>query len=372
MIINDELKALRQLIAQSPAGPDLLRKISEEVERIKSVWLSRLGNHAKDYIIKRYTAYQQRLLLELSDRLYRTVDTANSQEHEHELAVLEVLLALGQFQIHNFSRYMDEQGKIPDAMTGKVRAKLSDDADRMSAALQQVELEPGLKTLLLDFLGTLISSTLYKKMMYGQMEYLYQWFEMMEVTISFNDDRDLTYSIIEALFQLNFNYGGFCYWYEQRIVQNTAQVDKAGRHAALQQQSLIVRSLPVRRDMRYDPSLASVDELIGIWLDQFMRTDTVSKNDDEPDRYIKTELKLTVAQLALLLRLLYEEEVFAVKNIASLLKFFTRYFRSKYQERISYGSMNKLYYAADQFTAAAIKDLLQRMIDRLNKMFFPT
>jgi len=85
----------------------------------------------------------------------------------------------------------------------------------------------------------------------------------------------------------------------------------------------------------------------------------------------KIELKLTVAQLALLIRLLYEEGIFAMKNIASLLRFFSMHFMSKKQEHISHGSMNKLYYSSDQFTGIAVKELLLKMIAKINKMFFP-
>ncbi|WP_179414593.1 hypothetical protein HDF19_00390 [Mucilaginibacter sp. E4BP6] len=83
------------------------------------------------------------------------------------------------------------------------------------------------------------------------------------------------------------------------------------------------------------------------------------------------ELKLTIAQLALLLRLLYEEGIFVVISIASLLRFFSLHFMSKRQKQISYGSMNKLYYSGDQFTGYAVRELLLNMVNRLNKMFFP-
>jgi hypothetical protein len=70
--------------------------------------------------------------------------------------------------------------------------------------------------------------------------------------------------------------------------------------------------------------------------------------------------------------LLYEEGIFALKNITALLKFFSFRFTSKKQEHISYGSMNNLYYSADQFTGYAIRELLLKMVAKVNKMFFPT
>lgn len=98
---------------------------------------------------------------------------------------------------------------------------------------------------------------------------------------------------------------------------------------------------------------------------------TLKMGTSEASSINKMELKLTIAQLALLLRLLYEEGIFVVISIASLLRFFSLHFMSKRQKQISYGSMNKLYYSGDQFTGYAVRELLLNMVNRLNKMFFP-
>lgn len=91
----------------------------------------------------------------------------------------------------------------------------------------------------------------------------------------------------------------------------------------------------------------------------------------EKDAPAKLELGLTVAQLVMLLRFLQAEGVFGTLRVATLLRFFSKYFRTRKQVQLSYGSMNKLYYSGDQFTAAFIRDLLLKMVARINQVYFP-
>lgn len=139
----------------------------------------------------------------------------------------------------------------------------------------------------------------------------------------------------------------------------------------LKKQLLFLRSTPVMLRMSYNPDLKPVNILLENWLDEYIKEELLRADLLQTDTPQKLELKLTVAQLALLIRLLYEEGVFTMKNIAGLLRFFSMHFTSKKQEHISYGSMNKLYYSGDQFTGYAVKELLLNMVTKINKMFFP-
>ena len=130
--------------------------------------------------------------------------------------------------------------------------------------------------------------------------------------------------------------------------------------------------MPVILTMSYDRDILPINVLLEKWLNEYIKEEHLHLDLLEMNFSNKIELKLTVAQLALLIRLLYEEGVFAMKNIAGLLRFFSRHFMSKKQEHISYGSMNKLYYSGDQFTGYAVRELLLRMVAKINKMFFPT
>jgi len=170
---------------------------------------------------------------------------------------------------------------------------------------------------------------------------------------------------------MNFNHHSFCQWYQEVIEVKKSSLRPHDQLAMLTKQLLMLKSMPVMLTMSFDPKVLPINSQLENWLNEYIRHETAQPDiPDEPPG--KIELKLTVAQLALLIRLLYEEDVFAMKNIAALLKFFSNHFMSKKQEHISYGSMNKLYYSGDQFTGYAVREILLKMVAKINKMFFPT
>jgi hypothetical protein len=85
----------------------------------------------------------------------------------------------------------------------------------------------------------------------------------------------------------------------------------------------------------------------------------------------KIPLEMSVAHLSCLIRLLYEESVFATQNLQFIFKCFAGHYQSKRQAVISPGSLSKEFYSIDQHTAARVRDLLQRMVQRINRNFFP-
>lgn len=85
----------------------------------------------------------------------------------------------------------------------------------------------------------------------------------------------------------------------------------------------------------------------------------------------KLPLKLSVAQLACLLRLFYEEGMYPAAGIAEVIRFTAAHYQTKRQEQVSTGSLSKEYYGTSQATAASCLELLEKMIRQLRKNFFP-
>jgi hypothetical protein len=352
--------------------------ITTECQRIKKVWTELLFSDVKDQVIKRYIWFQQQILLDLADKLYQQI-----QKHKQSVIqensvlkfseiLLELLLELKDFQIQYFNSYINQESKIPDAATPSIRKKMSEAAEKLSASLQYVELDVHLKACICDYLGGVSATAISFPINYRSAEYFIQLTETLGVTIAFDDSRDLTYSVTEALFYLNFNHNSFCQWYQEDIIRKKIILEIADQLPMLKKQLLVLKTMPVILTMSYDRDILPINVLLEKWLNEYIKEEHLHLDLLEMNFSNKIELKLTVAQLALLIRLLYEEGVFAMKNIAGLLRFFSRHFMSKKQEHISYGSMNKLYYSGDQFTGYAVRELLLRMVAKINKMFFPT
>jgi len=367
----------RQLTEPATYQEEQQGRINAECQRIKKAWTDLLFSQTKDHVIKRYTGFQQQVIQEIADSLYRRIEkskiTVSPDNHVDGILVrflLERLVQLKDFQIQYFNAYINEEGKIPDVETPAVRKRMAESAEKLSARLQNIEMDVQLKACILDYLSMVITPGGDAPISYRAAEYLLSFTDSLSVTVDFHDNRDLTHGVTEVLFYMNFNHNGFCQWYQDGIAAKKALLRPHDQLLMLMKQQLLLKSMQVMLKTGYDPKTLPVNELLENWLNELIGQESLL-TDNDGDQPGKIELKLTVAQLALLIRLLYEEDVFAMKNIAALLRFFSGHFMSKKQEHISYGSMNKLYYSGDQFTGYAVRGLLLKMVAKINKMFFP-
>lgn len=353
-------------------------RIAEDCKRIKKAWTDLLFSQAKDQVIRRFTRHQQQVVLELADLLYLQIDQSRKAAVQQTppslkllVFLLDCLLDLRNFQIQYFHSYINEGGKLPDAVIPAVRKELADKAEQLSANLLTVELDGNLRTCLLDYLATMISTELSAPITYQAAEYFFTFEETISVAIDYIDSRDLTHSVTEVLFYMNFNHGGFCQWYQEFIVSRKSTLRPQDQLPMLNKQLLYLKSMQVVLNRGCDCKAQPVNIQLAKWLNELIRHETFPPEISDGELRKRLELKLTVAQLALFVRLMYEEGCFAIKNIAAIMKFFSRHFIAKKQERISCTSINRLYYTADQFTAYAVREILLKMVARINKMFFP-
>ncbi|MBB6107749.1 hypothetical protein SAMN05421821_101336 [Mucilaginibacter lappiensis] len=390
-MLQDELKSLAEWAAGfslTNTGGDPLPSASlaeqssgykSECIRIKKVWTDLLLSQTKDIVIKRYISFQQQLICELADHMYGLTTSgkpanASVDGSGTDLAasLLTCVLDLHDFLIQYFRSYINENGKIPNAILPATRKKIAEPAVDLSTALQTAEMDIDLKTCILDYLSRLAGTDYLPPGTYREMEYVLTFMENLQTVIAIGGAEDLTHDVTEMLFYINFNHSSFIHWYREDLERKKALLQAADQTALLMKGLLQLKSAPVATTMQYDPHLPPVNVLLETCLAEYIRQLNFQGEFSDPEQTDKLELKLTVAQMALLTRLLYDEGIFPLKNIKAILKFFTLHFTSKKQEHISYASMNKLYYSADQFTAYAVRELLLSMVANINKMHFPT
>ncbi|MFI5163336.1 MAG: hypothetical protein ACHQHN_18800 [Sphingobacteriales bacterium] len=337
--MKNELYTLAQLTDERYNDEQFI----QECSRIRSVWTALLFSGAREDMIRRHIRYAQRALLDVTAAAYK--DDPQSR--------LAHLMSLNDFLFHYFHAYIDPEipaftliGEQQAAQAEKVRSQL------------KTESNAGLTAIVLGYIDGF--TTAETPVTYRSAAYFSHFTETLSRELAGGNKQDLT----QVLFYLNFNDNHFYRWYTDHLLRQEEAIKPADRPAFLRRALLNLQAMPVAATMSYDPLLLPIHQQLANWLEIHMKIET-------PELSSKLELKLTVAQLSLLLRLLYEEDVFTVKRIASLLRFFSSHFMSKRQEQISYGSMNKLYYSPDQFTAYAIREILLKMTAKTNKMFFP-
>jgi len=93
---------------------------------------------------------------------------------------------------------------------------------------------------------------------------------------------------------------------------------------------------------------------------------TINAEDAVPTDF-KLNFDLSVSILAYLFRAFVESGVIQNKNVSELIRFLTKYVKTKRSESISYESFRIKYYSAENGTKDAVKKTLQTVLNFLNK-----
>jgi len=113
----------------------------------------------------------------------------------------------------------------------------------------------------------------------------------------------------------------------------------------------------------------SVDINVRITVDDLRKPYPIKRSEfsDDEISYEKIKTKLTVSQLSYLFRVLIDLEVFKQRTKSDVLKFISDNFQTSNAEEISLNSLRSKYYTVDDSTRDAVKDVLIRMLKKIEK-----
>lgn len=175
----------------------------------------------------------------------------------------------------------------------------------------------------------------------------------------------------ELLIRYNFNHLGLL-----SLLQEELLADLEGRNP--QDQSAVCRdyharfaAIPPGNPVQYQPDWPPLRSMLLDFVREMMTALEPAGKDQALAPVVKIGLNLSVAQLACWLKLAYEGGLLLSENLSEYFRLYAAAFSSKRQPQISARSLSKEYYALDQFTAAVVRDQLQRMLRQLNQHFFP-
>ena len=287
-MLKNELELLSKWITGRTEHP-LLRK---ESKRIRESWTGVLLGGSKEEVIRRYFCYQQQVLLEIADDL--------NDVHNPEL--LNCVLELHDFLLRYFKPYTDPEAKIPSAFVSVIRKRAKAAAEKVRTGLEKTSVDPVVKAAVLDYLTAEQPGITYQ-----QENYFHAFCDALK------QDIDGQQQFGEVLCMLNFNHYGFCRWYQKQLEQQGVHLQASERVVLMKKQLVMIKAMPVRTGMAYDRKLPSVSMQTERWLTAMIQQETEDTQ--------KLALNITVAQLALLIRSLFEAGFFATQNIGEVLRF---------------------------------------------------
>lgn len=181
-----------------------------------------------------------------------------------------------------------------------------------------------------------------------------------------------TQTIRETLYYFNFNEDNFIAYEYKRLKQLTAELPTKNEIiTAFRFEQKSINQLPVKLNNCYSTSMPSLKEQLNGWIDEevkFLENGHLPEKLAEKENENKIHTTLSVAKLALLIRLLVVDKIIINRTVAPMLRVVAKIFTTLQKEDISFGSIETKYHAPDKATINAVKDMLFKWINILNRL----
>ena len=178
--------------------------------------------------------------------------------------------------------------------------------------------------------------------------------------------------IIDSLIYLNYNASKFFHYLAKRIkteleelTDNREKIDRLNFYLNKFSQQY------VKEKVKYTCDHKSIKNQMKAWLTEEIRyaasrleytvTEPIKSDFENNDEKIETSLP--VSQIAYFTNLQFQTGVYTDKNKSNTLRIISQVMSSRNQQNISFQSLQKKFYEADNSTREAIRDILIKMLD---------
>ena len=373
-IINGRLNPLNtndDLLA-AEAVQLVINESEDDQQTIRSMLIEDLIEKPNVMDKEQYVKVNQTLLIRILDKLFAYSQTRPLNENILLLynTISQHLQSTLDFIEDFFSNYFDRNEKVPEPYISFAKENIKKQVKHLKHIVSKQDgTDTFLTSLVLDSIQHLLLDEsiviTYSRLSYHKM--LVNELLSQKVIQS-------PHSIIEALYYLNYNEDNFItYEYEWLKELTTVLPTNQEKIAALRFEQKKINQLPLKPNCCYNPNMPSLKEQINGWIDEEVKflenvqlpekvADKLNENED------KIHTSLSVAKLAVLLRLLVIDKIIINRTVASMLRVAAKIFTTLQKDDISFGSLETKYHAPDKATINAVKDMLFKWINILGKL----
>ncbi len=317
-----------------------------------------------------YIKVNQAILIRILDKLFSYTQTKQLNENLLLLynAISQHLQSTLDFIEDFFGNYFDRTEKIPEPYLTIAKANISKQIKRLKNILSKQEsVDINLINLIYESIHRLLNdeSVVITYNLYAYHKTLLNEFLTQRVMPSTQD-------IIEVLYFLNYNEDNFITykydWLKQSIDNLPSSKEKI---TALRFEQKKINQLSLKLNCCYNTNMPSLKDQMNGWIDEevkFLENGHLLDKPTAAENESKIHTTLSVAKLALLLRLLVIDKIIINRTVAPMLRVAAKIFTTLQKEDISFGSMETKYHAPDKATINAVKDMLFKWINILGRL----
>ncbi len=373
-VINGRLSPLNtndDLLA-AEAVQLVINESEDDQQTIRSMLIEDLIEKPNVMDKEQYVKVNQTLLIRILDKLFAYSQTKPLNENILHLynTISQHLQSTLDFVEDFFSNYFDHNEKVPEPYIGIAKENIKKQVKQLKHIVSKQEsTDTFLTNLLLDSIQQLLDDESIV-ITYSQLSY----HKILLNELLSEKVVQSPHSIIEALYYLNYNEDNFITYEYEWLKELTAELPtNQEKIAALRFEQKKINQLPLKPNCCYNPNMPPLKEQINGWIDEEVKflenvqlpekvADKLNENED------KIHTSLSVAKLAVLLRLLVIDKIIINRTVAPMLRVAAKIFTTLQKDDISFGSLETKYHAPDKATINAVKDLLFKWINILGKL----
>jgi hypothetical protein len=352
---------------------DIIKDCEEEKERIRLQIMEEVFNAREERTLELLIDKYQSVFIRLIDQLYAYQQT-NKKQQEYKLlskALYEYLNELLYFlQIH-YAKYFNHFQKMPFIKMEHIKKELKPKLETIIAAFQRTILNEKLIRLIIQPLEQFISSN---TITYNESQYMKAITgELLAIDTTVQEE-DIIAIVKKILISINFNSPELTAYLINELDTLVADEESVqGKLRILKYQLKEINQVTIKPEYALHNDYSSLKEQIINWLNEeilFYQAEhavvIAMPNPIISDTKIHTSL--SVPQLALLFRLLKEEQLITNTNQSELLKVVSGCFTTMHKESFSYGHLHGKYYKIEQHTKRTVYDMLIRLLHLSRKI----
>jgi hypothetical protein len=349
--------------------PMFLQELDVECFKVKRAFRHQVVSFENERLIKRYFHYHQESLIDLIDSLHSGGKAGNNILQ----SVLDRLAGLLQYLEQHFPEYFNQDMKMPIIYRQAIGNELQDFINLLTVRFASTDVVVALIDLIKHKIN--LHTDANGSLTFRQFYYLKILRLNIESIDTSNSTRVETIDLIKVLLHCNFNTESFHDYFLQYIRSSIEKLPTLGEKLdELTYYLKFSNQESSNHAIAYNTKQSPISIQISDWLSQevmYLKTKqqffpTISSEEIVPSEF-KLNFDLSVPQLAYLFRAFIEAGVIQNKNTSELIRFLTKYVKTKRSESISYESFRIKYYSVENGTKDAVKKTLQSVLNFINK-----
>lgn len=379
--LNDSIGFLANLFesAEVSGSEQDYRHILQNSEKLKNALIHQFYSIEDETTQRSFIRNLHARLVWLDDNLPRTIEV-DEKENLGEIknlgdiqkSVILILEDLLIFIWENFSSFCDTSQKMPIKFQVEFFREISEKFEKLSLP------ETNPDHILFEKVNTAVKNRFKEgqpKITYGLMTYLNNFVREIEKVRDSNREHSFSITLKEVLIAYNFNSLPVVHYLVSTIIEDVEKIEPVkDKIERLYHWQKLINQVPGNPAYAFTDKRDAVNYFLNNWTQEeirFYEKSLLLFSGVYPGSIpgiantgFKIETDLSVSQIACVVRLLMECDIFRNDNVRGLLYFLADHIRSKKQENISAESLRLKYYNIEESTREQVRKVLFRLLEK--------